>query len=128
MIGESRSIARISTTVTFDDGTLMTWTADDPLRPSFEVDGPFPRLAPLSGEELYLIREPEPWRFAVKFESNFRVSGLACTTIPPGSAITVHRDDLRQVYEYARHFDVGGDSAMTRIRSALGLPGTRMAP
>ena len=119
---ERRSIARISTTVTFDDGTLMTRTADDPLNPSFEVDGPVPRLGPFDGDALYLMPQPEPWRFAVGFQANFRARGLVFTSVPPGSAVTVRRDDLECVYGDARHFDADDDPAMTRVRSALGLP------
>jgi hypothetical protein len=41
-------------------------------------------------------------------------------------AVTVSRDDLAAVYGYARHFDVGSDTSMLRIRFALGLPGPGM--
>jgi hypothetical protein len=125
---ERRIIARISTTVTFDDGTLMTWTADDPLNPSFEIDGPHRIPGPFSPEALYLMPEPEPWRFAVEFQANFRARGLVFTSVPPGSAVTVHRDDLECVYGYARHFDADDDPAMTRVRSALGLPCEKRRP
>lgn len=118
---EPRSIARISTSVTFGDGTVMTWTADDPLRPSFEISGPRLNPGPLAPEALYLIPEPEPWRFAVEFQANVRARGLVFTAVPPGEAVTLSRADLRQVYEYARHFDVDSDGAMIRVRSALGL-------
>ncbi len=121
MNDERRSVARISTTVTFDNGTLMTWTADDPLNPSFEVTGPLHRLGPFSPEALYLMPEPEPWRFAVDFQANFRSGGLVYTAVPPGEAVTVSRDDLRQVYEYACQSDAARAPAMTRVRSALGL-------
>lgn len=120
---EPRSITRISTTVAFDDGTLMTWAADDPLRPSFEVDGPLRSLGPLPPEALYLIPEPEPWRFAVHFQANWRAGGLVFTALPPGSAVTVSRADLERVYEYARQSDAGGGPVMARVRSALGLAG-----
>lgn len=119
---EPRSIARISTSVSFDGGTVMTWTADNPLNPSFEIDGPRPNLGPFLPEALYRMPEPDPVRFAVEFHANWQDRGLVHTAVPPGSAVTVSRDDLRQVYEYARHFDVDSDSAMTRVRSALGLP------
>jgi hypothetical protein len=125
---ERRSIARICTSVTFDDGTAMTWTADNPLRPSFEISGPHLNPGPLEPEALYLIPEPEPWRFAVAFQANFRARGLAFTAVPPGEAVTLSRADLRQVYEYARHFDVDDDSAMIRVRSALALPRERPSP
>ena len=107
----------------------MTWTADNPLRPSFEISGPYRNLGPLSPAALFRIPEPEPWRFAVEFEANMRARGLVYATVPPGSAVTVSRGDLRQVWEYARHFDADDDPAMLRARSALELPGAKtMSP
>lgn len=126
--GERRSLARISTSVTFDDRTVMTWAADDPLRASVEISAPTGHLGPLSPEALYLAREPGPWRFAAEFQANLRSRGLVYSAVPPESAVIVSRDDLRAVYDYARHFDVDGDPAMTRVRSALGLLRERMTP
>lgn len=113
---DPRRIARISTSVTFGDMTAMTWTADDPLCPSFEIRGPRIETGPFSAEALYLIPEPEPWRFAVDFQANYRARGLVFTAVPPGEAVTVSRSDL------AREAGAEADGAVARACSAAGMP------
>lgn len=71
MIPEARRITRISLEVTFDDGTVMTFAADDPQRPELDYSRPWSSVLSHAGNP-FTIDPPAPHRVSVSFESSLR--------------------------------------------------------
>lgn len=121
-------MTRILVTVTHDDGRVVTFDAENPVRPQVEISTPDWNgdIGPVDLAAPFAIVAPRPLRVSIEFAAHpqHQITCTEVSTLGPAAPVPVRRDDLDTLYQWARYHHDG--EAMTRVAQVLHA--TRLIP